>query len=1003
MRRVYPIALVALSLGFGLPACSSGGGSGGGGGVSNQLAGSMLLLPVDSTILEAEPNNTADTAHVLANLDPGGSITVIGNTTDDGSDDIDGFLITVDTRVSVTAALSASDQSSDLDIFVVDPITLQTVDAFIAPVANETGTFTAQGTFFLLIASASGSTDYTLSLSAEASPATIAEVEANDSPTQGQYLGNITAGASVSIAGELTASDEDFYIVGLPDTGNLDLALTTGGVNFDLEVLDATLNLNSPTSAAILATANNPEQGSVSLPAMSLAVVRVFPNAAGTGTYTLNLSKPSLLTAAGAPPADLCQLPRASSSLESAVFSKRPMATRFSEPVHPMMAGQLMLAWDAPPAERAALDAGLSLRGVRVTESSPDGWRKLKFDVPSGLTEREAQRYTIAMAATTRSTTGARYAEPDFWMQPMMVQGVEPNDNFYNLQWHYPQIQLPAAWAMTVGDANIITAVLDTGTTPHPDLVARETAGGFDMISDPSIAGDGDGFDGNPFDVGDSSGVQPSSYHGSHVAGTIGADTNNGSGVAGVTWAGAMMHVRVLGIGGGLGSDIRNGILWSAGLANASGTLPNNPADIINMSLGGGGFSQSTQDACTAAHNAGVVVIAAAGNENSSTPSFPAAYDDVISVAAVDQQAARAPYSNFHPSVDIAAPGGDVSIDSNGDGFADGVLSTKPDDSSSPINFDSFAFYQGTSMAAPHVAGVAGLILATNPALTPDQVEAVLTSTATDLGTPGRDTSFGEGLVNAFAAVQQAAGGSSGAPVLAVGSANVLIDSATGSNTVPVANIGGMTLNVGAPAVSTTSGGNWLSATRITIQSPVTSDTSAIRIDASGAGLPNGVYNGQVDVTSNGGSTSIGVSLAIGGGGSVQDSTVFVLAVNPDTLETAAQVVVQTGSGTGYSFEGLPPANYIIVAGTDDNNDGFICDAGEPLCGAFPSLEGLVELTVIEGENLTGLDFPLSEANFGTASTGGADRPLFRRLDVGAQDSEDDNAQELAAAEGDSL
>lgn len=959
----------------------------------------MLLLPVNSTILEAEPNDSAENAHVLGNLDPGGSITVIGNINDDGSDDFDGFLVTADSRVSVTVALSANNQSADLDIAIADPISLFFVEEFQTPVANETGTFTAQGSFFVLVSSASGASDYTMTISAQASPATIDEVEANDTPSDGQYLGTLVGGDNITIAGSLAASDEDFFVVGFPENGTLDLSLATGGDDFELEVLNGTSNLSNPTSIISFETDDNPEVGSVNLSGMTLAVVRVFPFSGATGSYSLSLSKPSLLTVAGAPPAELSVLPRASSTHEAAVFRKRQMQTRFTEPVHRMQPGQVLLAWDAPSAERSVLDASLAQRGARVIESSPDGWRKLTFDVPSGLNEVEAQRYTMAMAATTRGAQGARYAEPDFWLQPLMVQGVEPNDPFYNLQWHYPQIQLPAAWALTTGSANVITAVLDTGTTPHPDLVNRETAG-YDMISDPDIAGDGNGFDGNPFDVGDSTGIQPSSYHGSHVAGTIGADTDNGSGVAGVTWLGDMMHIRVLGIGGGLSSDIRNGIRYAAGLSNASGDLPSIPADIINMSLGGGGFSQSTQDACTAAHNAGVVVIAAAGNENSSTPSFPAAYDDVISVAAVDQQANKAPYSNFHPTVDIAAPGGDVSIDSNGDGFADGVLSTKPDDSSNPINNDSFAFYQGTSMAAPHVAGVAGLILAVNPALTPAQVEAILTSTSTDLGAPGRDNIYGEGLVNAFASVQQAMGGGSGAPVLAVGTSNVLVDSVTGSRTVSVANIGGMVLNVDPPSVSTSSGGNWLSASRVSIQNPVNSDTSAIRIDVAGVGLPNGVYSGQVSVASNGGSTTIGVSLAVGGGGSIQDSTVFVLAVNPDTFETAAQVVVQTGNSTSYDFQDLPPANYIIVAGTDDNNDGFICDAGEPLCGAYPSLEGLVELTVIEGENLTGLDFPLSEASFGAASTGGAERPVFRRLDVGVQGQDGDSNQDL---EGDSL
>src|SRR5262249_6884057 len=159
--------------------------------------------------------------------------------------------------------------------------------------------------------------------------------------------------------------------------------------------------------------------------------------------------------------------------------------------------------------------------------------------------------------------------------------------------------------------------VIDTGETAHPDLIARQIPG-FDFISDPANAGDGDGRDPDPTDVGDGNGVEPSSFHGTHVAGTIGAETNNGSGVSGVTWAGRIMHLRVLGRQGGNDFDIANAILYAARLANASGTLPPERANVINMSLGGPGGSSTVRNAITAARGQGVVIFAAAGNENSS-------------------------------------------------------------------------------------------------------------------------------------------------------------------------------------------------------------------------------------------------------------------------------------------------------------------------------------------------------------------------------------------------
>ncbi|MEO0662474.1 MAG: S8 family serine peptidase, partial [Planctomycetota bacterium] len=471
-------------------------------------------------------------------------------------------------------------------------------------------------------------------------------------------------------------------------------------------------------------------------------------------------------------------------------------------------------------------------------------------------------------------------------------------------------------------------------------------------------------------------GSQPSSFHGAHVAGTVGANTNNDYGVAGVSWQTTLMHARVLGIGGGSSFDIANGLLWSAGLANATGLVANPPADIANMSLGGPGFSQTFQDACTAAWNAGTVVIAAAGNENSSTPSFPAAYDNVISVAAVDFERNKAPYSNFHPTVDIAAPGGDVSVDRNGDGYADGVLSNKPDDSVSPTNFENFSFYQGTSMAAPHVAGVAALILAVDPNLNPDQVDSILRNTATDLGAAGRDNIYGEGLVNAAAAVQLAAGGGGG-PVLALDTDAVLLEGA-GTRRVGVSNAGTGALDVTSVTTSPPSA-TWLSATAVATGQAGTTDTSAIDVTANASGLPSGNYAGTVLVDSNGGSRQIAVTLTVGASGPGTTFTVFVLAVDADTFDTRAQDVVQTSGSLAYGLGSLPPGRYVVVAGTDEDNDGLICDEGEPLCGLYPSINLATAIDLSDGQRVTGLDFPVQDTT-GPAPASSDGQSGFRLL-----------------------
>ncbi|MEJ2426892.1 MAG: S8 family serine peptidase, partial [Candidatus Thiodiazotropha sp.] len=236
---------------------------------------------------------------------------------------------------------------------------------------------------------------------------------------------------------------------------------------------------------------------------------------------------------------------------------------------------------------------------------------------------------------------------------------------------------------ITTGSSDVIVSVIDTGILfGHPDAPAR-LVDGYDFISDPAASGDGDGIDNNPEDNGDKTDAKAnSSFHGPHVAGTVAANTNNSIGVAGVAWGVKVMPIRALGKGGGTAYDIAQSILYSAGLANDSGTTPSQRADIINMSLGGGSPNSTSQNAISAARNAGVIIFAASGNENTSVLSYPASYPGVVSVAAVDTNRERAPYSNYGSAVDIAAPGGNTLVDLNGDGYKDGVLSTLADDSS---------------------------------------------------------------------------------------------------------------------------------------------------------------------------------------------------------------------------------------------------------------------------------------------------------------------------------
>lgn len=342
-----------------------------------------------------------------------------------------------------------------------------------------------------------------------------------------------------------------------------------------------------------------------------------------------------------------------------------------------------------------------------------------------------------------------------------------PNDPLYSVQWHYPQINLPQAWDVTTG-ANAIVAVIDTGVVlSHPDLQGQLVAG-YDFISDPAIAVDGDGIDPNPDDPGDR--YDPngsSSFHGTHIAGTVAAATNNAVGVAGVAFGAKIMPLRVCGRppspdeGCASLHDIEQAMRFAAGLANNSGTVPPRRADVINFSLGSRLFLPGFQAVIDQIRAAGVVIVAAAGNDGIDEMNYPAAFPGVIAVGAVDINKARAYYSNFGSWISVVAPGGNTAQDVNGDGRPDGVLSTATTDRSGALVND-YAIWQGTSMATPHVAGVMALIKAVAPSLTPQAITSLLVSGALtdDLGAAGRDDQFGYGLINASKAVAAAGGGS---------------------------------------------------------------------------------------------------------------------------------------------------------------------------------------------------------------------------------------------------
>ncbi|EGU61321.1 Serine protease precursor [Vibrio nigripulchritudo ATCC 27043] len=343
--------------------------------------------------------------------------------------------------------------------------------------------------------------------------------------------------------------------------------------------------------------------------------------------------------------------------------------------------------------------------------------------------------------------------ELDGWAVPFYT----PADPQYSSQWHYSNnttgIRAPQAWNKATGQG-VTVSVVDTGFTNHPDLTPSLVSH-YDFITNSWTSRDGDGRDSNGIDAGDRSAygecgrdkygnpipARNSTWHGTHVLGTVGAVEGNGQYGVGVAFDATLTSARVLGRCGGSLSDIADGIMWAAGAGNVYNS---NPAQVINLSLGGSGACGYTyQNAINAARNKGAVVVIAAGNDRVNTANVrPANCQGVITVGASDQSGNQANFSNFGSEVDIMAPG--VSI-----------LSTVDSGTATPQGPSSTRM-SGTSMATPHVAGVAALVKQAFPAATPDQVESIIKDSARPFPGSCSNGGCGAGMLDANAAVDRA-------------------------------------------------------------------------------------------------------------------------------------------------------------------------------------------------------------------------------------------------------
>ena len=421
----------------------------------------------------------------------------------------------------------------------------------------------------------------------------------------------------------------------------------------------------------------------------------------------------------------------------------------------------------------ATLDSSASLNLAKTSAVNLSYLKSVTSQTHVAITGQKLSRAELfALAKQIEQDPSVAYAEIDEIAQPLFT----PNDpDYLNHQWHYQApatypggANLPTAWDLSTG-SGVVVAVIDTGYRPHADLAANLLPG-YDFISADSpgvftTANDGDGRDSDASDPGDwalagacgsGSPASNSSWHGTHVTGTIAAVTNNGVGVAGVAFGAKVLPVRVLGVCGGYMSDIAAGMQWAAGLDVPGVPANPNKAKVLNLSLGGTGACGLTyQDAVNAVRAAGSVVVAATGNDGQPAIDQPANCAGVIAVTAHTKLGDNAKYANIGAGTVISGPGGGFGTLLAGDGA--GVYSTLNTGTTTPVA-DSYGILTGTSQAAPHVAGVAALLASLQPEISPDALRSVLTSSARPYpaGTfCATRTDCGAGLLDARAALDR--------------------------------------------------------------------------------------------------------------------------------------------------------------------------------------------------------------------------------------------------------
>ena len=542
----------------------------------------------------------------------------------------------------------------------------------------------------------------------------------------------------------------------------------------------------------------------------------------------------------------------------------------------------------------------------------------------SSKSDADLAKLSALREAQELATASGLRAEPDYKARITASSVFDlANDTYRVFQWNVDLIKAPDAWAASTGDG-VRVAIIDTGiASNHEDLQRNVLQNeGYDFVSSTGN-GDGDGRDADPTDPAGGT------FHGSHISGVIAAETNNMSGIAGIAYDAHIIPIRVLDkAGSGSAFDIADGIRYAAGLSTSEGLVLSPRADIINLSLGLNEDSFVIRDAIRDAVAAGVIVVAAAGNEGSDAAFYPAYYPEVFGVGSVNHEGYRSLFSNFGANVSVMAPGGTDQASIYFDGINDDILG--------PVGADNYAFYVGTSFAAPHVAAVAALMKQLDSGLDAVSFASLLNrGLLTDVREDG--SYYGRGVLNAEKAV--AAVGGVLSDRLDAFPESLSYTQNDERLTLTLSNLGDGVVSVDQLTFDVP----WLSITGEDISS-LGLGRYAITIDSAAAGVQARSANVEVLYSVNGGGQQLKTIPVFKASEAVTSELkgvyVYLLRKESVTSFSSSYEIVQSvfferilGSAS-FSFDNIPAGNYFLEASTDNDGDRRLFDPGEAL-GAY--------------------------------------------------------------------